>query len=236
MDSCFGSWVIHTTLWRIVPRPPILCHFFVSFIFHIWQGQIWFGWHPKLVCTIFSRTGEYSYSRFFSVLTLPHGYATLRKGSCLEASLKTSIVELVKAKPKHLGAGRWDTMQHLLLLSGFYFLCWKIIICLYLLALLLGPSIAMGSTTCQGPNVTYTGTVSKTKSGRTCQNWNETTPQDHNDTSVGDHNFCRNPGNKKAGVWCYTTTTWMKWEKCDVPLCNETGKFNLVCHIRRKLS
>ena len=105
MDSCFGSWVIHTTLWRIVPRPPILCHFFVSFIFHIWQGQIWFGWHPKLVCTIFSRTGEYSYSRFFSVLTLPHGYATLRKGSCLEASLKTRIVELVKAKPKHLGAG-----------------------------------------------------------------------------------------------------------------------------------
>ena len=96
--------------------------FFVSFIFHIWQGQIWFGWHPKLVCTIFSRTGEYSYSRFFSVLTLPHGYATLRKGSCLEASLKTRIVELVKAKPKHLGAGRWDTMQHLLLLSGFYLL------------------------------------------------------------------------------------------------------------------
>ena len=78
---------------------------FVSFFCVLYISHLARTNHPKLVCTIFSRTGEYSYSRFFSVLTLPHGYATLRKGSCLEASLKTSIVELVKAKPKHLGAG-----------------------------------------------------------------------------------------------------------------------------------
>ena len=88
-------------------------------------------------------------------------------------------------------------------------------------ALLLGPSVALESTSCQGPDVTYIGTVSKTKSGKTCQNWNETDPQKHTYTDVGEHNYCRNPTKTDVGVWCYTTTKWIRWEKCQVPLCEE---------------
>ena len=90
-------------------------------------------------------------------------------------------------------------------------------------AFLLGPCLAWESTICQGPGVTYTGTVNKTKSGRTCQNWNESVPQRHTFTDVGDHNYCRNPTKKsEVGVWCYTTTKWIRWEKCNVPLCEES--------------
>ena len=89
--------------------------------------------------------------------------------------------------------------------------------------LLLGPTLARESTICQGPGVTYTGTVNETKSGRTCQNWNESVPQRHTYTNVGDHNYCRNPTKKsEVGVWCYTTTKWIRWEKCNVPLCEES--------------
>ena len=91
-------------------------------------------------------------------------------------------------------------------------------------ALLLGPTLARESTTCQGPGVTYTGTLNETKSGRTCQNWNETVPQRHTYTDVGDHNYCRNPTkSNEVGVWCYTTTKWIRWEKCKVPLCEESA-------------
>ena len=94
---------------------------------------------------------------------------------------------------------------------------------MYFSALLLGFSIALESTSCQGPGVTYSGTLSKTKSGRTCQNWNETFPQRHTYTDVGDHNYCRNPTRKDdVGVWCYTTTKWIRWEKCNVPICEES--------------
>ena len=89
--------------------------------------------------------------------------------------------------------------------------------------MLLGFSIALESTSCQGPGVTYTGTLSETKSGRTCQNWNETSPQRHTYTDAGDHNYCRNPTRKDdVGVWCYTTTKWIRWEKCNVPICEES--------------
>ena len=76
------------------------------------------------------------------------------------------------------------------------------------------------SRSCQGPGIKYIGTVSKTKRGRTCQNWNETSPHEHTDTDVGEHNFCRNPDGKN-GVWCYTTTKYVRWERCDVPICED---------------
>ena len=90
-------------------------------------------------------------------------------------------------------------------------------------ALLLGPSLARESTNCQGPGVTYIGTVNETKSGRTCQNWKKSVPQKHTYQVVGDHNYCRNPTKRsEVGVWCYTTTKWIRWEKCRVPLCEES--------------
>ena len=92
-------------------------------------------------------------------------------------------------------------------------------------ALLFGPCAAVyyrESKTCQGPGILYTGSVNETKRGRTCQNWNETSPQKHEHTDVGEHNFCRNPsGDVNRGVWCFTTTKYVRWEKCNVPLCED---------------
>ena len=32
----------------------------------------------------------------------------------------------------------------------------------------------------------------------------------------------RNPtGSQAVGVWCYTTTSYVRWEKCNVPLCED---------------
>ena len=74
---------------------------------------------------------------------------------------------------------------------------------LVLSALLFGPCSARESTTCQGPGVTYVGRMSKTKSGRTCQNWNETSPQMHTDTMVGQHNYCRCIPSETIGQRCF---------------------------------
>ena len=88
------------------------------------------------------------------------------------------------------------------------------------LVLLLGPSTGQDtgieSTSCQGPGVKYVGTVSTSSSGQRCQNWNSTEPQRHTDMDVGSHNFCRNPHNVTAGVWCYTTNYYVRWEYCEV--------------------
>ena len=72
----------------------------------------------------------------------------------------------------------------------------------------------------------YSGTVSHTVSGRTCQNWSAKEPHVPGFTDVGrvgetepgDHNFCRTAG-LSGGVWCYTTDPDKRWEFCSVPIC-----------------
>merc|ERR1712080_699378 len=66
----------------------------------------------------------------------------------------------------------------------------------------------------------YTGMMSKTKSGHTCQSWNSQSPHKHSFAYLGDHNYCRNPNNE-PGVWCYTTDSTKRWEMCDVQYCAE---------------
>jgi len=81
----------------------------------------------------------------------------------------------------------------------------------------------------------YTGTVSTTVSGRTCQEWASTMPHMPNKDALNDanypdgsrsaaRNYCRNPDRSwPGGLWCYTTDQYTKWEECDVPLCS--GRF-----------
>ncbi|KAI8509523.1 hypothetical protein Bbelb_133710 [Branchiostoma belcheri] len=70
----------------------------------------------------------------------------------------------------------------------------------------------------------YRGTVSVTKTGKTCQRWDSQTPHEHTRThgaypSAGlEQNYCRNPDGEPR-VWCYTTDPNSRWELCDVPSC-----------------
>tara|TARA_B100001063_G_C16761792_1_gene556342 strand:- start:17 stop:1651 length:1635 start_codon:yes stop_codon:yes gene_type:complete len=70
----------------------------------------------------------------------------------------------------------------------------------------------------------YRGTLNKTKSGRTCQNWTSQSPHKHNNTpqkkpnrGVGNHNYCRNPTNH-TNLWCYTTDKDKRWDDCDASI------------------
>ncbi|KAI8510796.1 hypothetical protein Bbelb_117120 [Branchiostoma belcheri] len=71
---------------------------------------------------------------------------------------------------------------------------------------------------------TYRGTVSVTKTGRTCQHWDSQRPHRHrtvaNHPSSGlEQNYCRNPDGGPT-PWCYTTDPNKKYEFCDVPHCD----------------
>ncbi|XP_071952274.1 uncharacterized protein [Antedon mediterranea] len=74
----------------------------------------------------------------------------------------------------------------------------------------------------------YRGTVSVTKSGKTCQKWTSQTPHEHTDTpekspgnGLGDHNFCRHPDGYSGFAWCYTTDQNTRWDLCYIPMESE---------------
>uniref|UniRef100_A0A8C2J276 Plasminogen n=1 Tax=Cyprinus carpio TaxID=7962 RepID=A0A8C2J276_CYPCA len=78
-----------------------------------------------------------------------------------------------------------------------------------------------------GIGTDYRGTKSKTKSGKTCQRWEEKfphvpniTPKTHPKADL-ESNFCRNPEGDKGGPWCYTTDQEKRWEHCDIQDCTE---------------
>ena len=81
-----------------------------------------------------------------------------------------------------------------------------------------------GSTECQTLSLPkegsdYTGTVSVTISGRTCQRWDVKEPHKHPREPLP-HNYCRNPDGSPRGVWCYTTDPSKRWEYCSqIPGC-----------------
>ena len=77
------------------------------------------------------------------------------------------------------------------------------------------------------------GHVSVTESGLTCQAWRAQVPHSHydgnpeyfkNETLRDAANYCRRPtkpeDDGRTRPWCYTTHPDMRWEYCDIPLCN----------------
>ncbi|XP_019624923.1 PREDICTED: fibropellin-1-like [Branchiostoma belcheri] len=70
----------------------------------------------------------------------------------------------------------------------------------------------------------YRGNVSVTGSGLSCQPWDAQSPHRHVYTPATfptaglDHNFCRNPDGKSR-PWCYTTDPSVRFEYCNVSLC-----------------
>jgi len=80
----------------------------------------------------------------------------------------------------------------------------------------------------------YSGTTAVTKSGKTCQNWDDQSPHEHTRDDSGGYssywnklgessadalNYCRNPDATGGGLWCYTTDSSKRWEYCAVPTC-----------------
>merc|ERR1711970_1307935 len=66
----------------------------------------------------------------------------------------------------------------------------------------------------------YTGTVSKTKTGRTCQRWDTKSPHIPHYNKGMKHNYCRNTDGEDT-VWCYTMDKEERWEYCEVPECTD---------------
>ncbi|KAI5109033.1 hepatocyte growth factor-like protein precursor, partial [Silurus meridionalis] len=71
----------------------------------------------------------------------------------------------------------------------------------------------------------YRGHVSKTKTGRTCQQWWSKFPHDHKYTPSSTNglelNYCRNPDGDNIGPWCYTTDPERRYESCNIPQCKD---------------
>ncbi|XP_040523873.1 plasminogen [Gallus gallus] len=84
----------------------------------------------------------------------------------------------------------------------------------------------------------YRGTVAKTGSGRTCQEWSSQSPHSHkyftpltHPRAGLDKNYCRNPDGDVNGLWCFTTDPEKIWEYCEIPRCSSSehdcGKFSM---------
>ncbi|XP_067855110.1 hepatocyte growth factor-like protein [Heptranchias perlo] len=74
--------------------------------------------------------------------------------------------------------------------------------------------------------VTYRGSISRTKSGKTCQHWSSNVPHEHRNSPSQfpekglDLNYCRNPDNDQNGPWCYTTDWNTRLEECGIIRCD----------------
>ena len=75
----------------------------------------------------------------------------------------------------------------------------------------------------------YVGKIQQTRSGLECQAWKDQTPHKHKYKDgcgmfpgglKGAENYCRDPDKGVFRPWCFTTHSDVRWEICDIPLCN----------------
>jgi len=76
-----------------------------------------------------------------------------------------------------------------------------------------------------GDGSDYKGCQTRTSSGYTCQEWSQDFPHAHSTGKSLEGNYCRNPDSEKT-IWCYTTDSKKRWDKCDPlalkPACDES--------------
>eukprot|EP00118_Oscarella_pearsei_P001668 m.8077 g.8077 ORF g.8077 m.8077 type:complete len:572 (+) comp20310_c0_seq2:258-1973(+) len=73
-----------------------------------------------------------------------------------------------------------------------------------------------------GHGMDYSGKISVTKSGVSCQQWSSQYPHAHLTKVNLEGNTCRNPSGQRTQPWCYTTDVNIRWEYCDLPKCETT--------------
>lgn len=75
----------------------------------------------------------------------------------------------------------------------------------------------------------YLGTVNRTSSGIPCQKWSDQIPHDHFQPPLffpqlhNAENYCRNAGGEEPYPWCYTMNESVRWQWCDLPLCENSS-------------
>uniref|UniRef100_A0A8C0W347 Kringle domain-containing protein n=1 Tax=Castor canadensis TaxID=51338 RepID=A0A8C0W347_CASCN len=87
-----------------------------------------------------------------------------------------------------------------------------------------------------GNGKSYRGTMSKTKSGVTCQKWSliylgklSFYPEKY-PTEGLEENYCRNPDSDENGPWCYTTNPDQRFDYCDIPECEGQEVLSYLPH------
>ena len=73
----------------------------------------------------------------------------------------------------------------------------------------------------------FVGQISTTKNGHTCQRWDaginpmikEIHKPNYRPSGNIAHNYCRNPDGDSNGEWCYTTDPNVRFDYCDIPIC-----------------
>ncbi|VDI69173.1 Hypothetical predicted protein [Mytilus galloprovincialis] len=93
-------------------------------------------------------------------------------------------------------------------------------VCFYLLCINLNFSAMSEDCFVLIDNIaSYTGTISTTITGKTCQRWDVIIPHAPVYTMGPEHaNYCRAPDNDTR-VWCMTTDITIPWEYCDISEC-----------------
>ncbi|GLV43152.1 Neurospecific receptor kinase [Carabus blaptoides fortunei] len=75
----------------------------------------------------------------------------------------------------------------------------------------------------------YQGTVNTTKTGLECQKWDSQEPHSHDRPPMvfpevqNAENYCRNAGGEESMPWCYTMDLNVRWQHCDIPVCDNSS-------------